>query len=162
VNYEISSAPTARKAASSAFRQRWLRAGKKSSGQFLPLFCCWLLLLLLGFERAVFHISPSKLQVHVGEGVKETCSPRAHLPARLLNRNKKLFTLGNHNKSPTMRADDESCPWKFVCVKVNRGSCAPRKNTLCLSEYEFTRVSRMEISQEAINLGALAFSVRKA
>jgi hypothetical protein len=78
VNYEISSAPTARKAASSAFRQRWLRAGKKAQGSFCLSFvvgCCWVL-------RAVFHISPSKLQVHVGEGVKETCSPRERIYLR--------------------------------------------------------------------------------
>lgn len=152
MNYEISSAHRPRKAerVSSALPRE--RGGKKAAqGSFCLSFvvgCCWVL-------RAVFYISPSKLQVYVGEGVKETCSPRARtriFTCAPVNRNKKLFTLGNHNKSPTMSCRVLSL-WQVVCVKVNRGSCAVEKHPkpVGINSHVCVKVGN---GPEAINLGA--------
>lgn len=151
VNYEISSAHRPRKAARFVSAAREWGEKKAAQGSFCLSFvvgCCWVL-------RAVFYISPSKLQVYVGEGVKETCSPRARtriFTCAPVNRNKKLFTLGNHNKSPTMSCRVLSL-WQVVCVKVNRGSCAVEKHPkpVGINSHVCVKVGN---GPEAINLGA--------
>lgn len=124
VNYEISSAPTAK----SSERVSSARAGKKAQGSFCLSFvvgCC-----MHGFWERSFTSAPRNYRCMVGEGVKETCSPRARIYLRaswIAIKNYLLWeTIIN---LPTMS-------WRVlslavsVCESEQRIMCAVRKNTL--------------------------------